>query len=107
VNETTPQDKRRRCKRTKQEVERSSKRICLPIDRELYEHIVDDSGWFRSYVDECRQKYPELFPPTFEQGYKCIGFCEPSKKMPEVKVRRLRTRAVNGRAETYTLRGHR
>jgi hypothetical protein len=101
VDKPTPQDKRRRCKPTKQEVERTSKRICLPIDRELYEHIVEDSGWFRSYVDECRQKYPELFPPTFEQGYKCIGFCEPSKKMPEVKVRRLRTRAVNGRAETY------
>jgi hypothetical protein len=99
VNESTPQGKRRRCKRTKQEVERTSKRICLPIDREVYEHIVDDPKWFRSYVNACRQKYPELFPPTFEQGYKCVGFCEPSKKMPEVKVRRLRTKTVN--RETY------
>jgi hypothetical protein len=101
VDNTTPQDKRRRCKRTKQEVERTSKRICLPIDQELYETIVDDPRWFRSYVDECRQKYPELFPPTFEQGYKCVGYCEPSKKMPELKVRRLRSRAVNGKTETY------
>jgi hypothetical protein len=101
VNESTPQDKRRRCKRTKQEVERTSKRICLPIDREVYEHIVDDPKWFCSYVDACRQKYPELFPATFEQGYRCVGFCEPSKKMPEVKVRRLRTRAVSGKTETY------
>jgi hypothetical protein len=103
VNEPTPQDKRRRCKRTKQEVERISKRICLPIDREVYEQIVDEPKWFRSYVDECRQKYPELFPPTFEQGYKCVGFCEPSKKMAEVKVRRVRTKAVNGQTETYQI----
>jgi hypothetical protein len=109
VDKTTPQEKRRRCQRTKQEVERTSKRICVPIDRELYEHIVDDPKCFRSYVEECRQKYPELFPAAFEQGYpvvsgangKCIGYCEPSKKMPEMKVRRVRTRAVNGRAETY------
>jgi hypothetical protein len=67
----------------------------------VYEHIVDDPQLFRSYVDACRQKYPELFPPTFEQGYKCMGYCEPSKKKPEVKVRRLRTKAVKGKAETY------
>lgn len=81
-----------------------SKRICLPIDREVYERIVDDPQLFRSYVDACRQKYPELFPPTFEQGYKCMGYCEPSKKKPEVKVRRLRTKAVNGKDESYWYR---
>lgn len=99
----TPQDKRRRCDSTKQEVERTSKRICLPIDREVHEQIVTEPKRFRAYVDECRQKYPELFPPTFEQGYKCVGFCEASKKLPELKVRRVRTRAVgeNGQTETY------
>ncbi len=103
MNKPTPQDKGRRCERTKQEVEQRSKRVCLPIAQEVYEKVVSETKWFRSYVDECRQKYPELFPPTFEQGYKCVGFCEPSKKMPEVKVRRVRTRAVNGKAETYQI----
>ncbi len=101
MNRATPQDKRRRCESTKQEVEQRCKRICLPIDREVYEQIVTEPEWFRSYVDECRQKYPELFPPTFAQGYKCVGFCEPSKKMPEVQIRRVRTKAVNGKTETY------
>lgn len=65
--------------------------------------MVEEPKAFRHYLDWCYQRYPELFPESFAQGYKCVGFCELSKKLPEVKVRRVRTKAVNeaGRTETY------
>lgn len=79
------------------------KRLCLPIDRELYEDIVEKPEWFRAYLDEYRAKYPELIPESLSGGYQCIGYCEASKKMPEVKIRRIRTKARNeeGKQETY------
>lgn len=104
MNETTPQAKNRECQKIKQAIQsRESKRICIPIEREMYEQIIEKTEWFRAYLDEYRGKYPELFPESLLGGYQCIGYCEASKKMPEVKLRRVRTKARNeaGKYETY------
>ena len=106
MKQTTPQTKHRKCQKLKQALKpRESKRLCIPIDREVYEGIIDKPQWFRAYLDACQVKYPELFPAIFSGGYKCIGYCEQSKKMPEVKLRRVRTKAKNegGKTETYQI----
>lgn len=86
----TPHVKRRLNDKEKQARSRKSKRICLPIDEALYKEIYEDSKEFRKYVDACRVKHPELFPSQISVGYKCIGYCEQSKKMPEVRIRRIK-----------------
>lgn len=73
----------------KPEVLRESRRICLPIERELYQHMVMDQEAYRSRLDDCIRQYPELFPAGIEQGYKLHGFCEESVKMPELRIRRI------------------
>ncbi len=44
---------------------------------------------FRLYLDDCIRKHAELFPTDIDQGYKLNGFVEPSKKLPEVRIRRI------------------
>ena len=91
VDQKTPQTKNRKSNKEKQEdSKRESKRICLPIDQESYNQIIADKELFRSYVDECIEKHPELFPKSIKQGYKLNGFCDESKKMPEVSIRRIK-----------------
>ena len=70
---------------------------CLgsPISKEVYEEIIEDSSRFRSYLESCWSRYPELKPEGLEKGYNCIGYTEPSKKQPEIKIRRIRSRGVN------------
>jgi len=38
----------------------------------------------------CLLKHPELFPSEMSKGYKCIGYCETSKKMPKIRIRRIK-----------------
>lgn len=104
MKKTTPQKKSRKCKREKQEhAEVKNARICIPVDHEQYEKNIDDAEWFRHYLDDCRMNYPELFPEILAKGYKCVGFCRISKKMPQVPIRRIRSKAKNteGKTETY------
>ena len=68
----------------KPEVSRESRRICLPIDSEVYPQLVNDQEAYRVYLDDCIRRYPELFPVGIEQGYKLHGFCEASAKMGQV-----------------------
>lgn len=72
----------------------------MPIDIELYQAHVEDSTWFRAYLADCRRRYPEGFPAILSQGYKCVGYARVSKKMPEVKLRRIRTKAKNELGKT-------
>ncbi len=68
---------------------RESRRICLPIDPEVYQQMVNDQEAYRAYLDNCIRRYPELFPASIAWGYKFNGFCEESVKMPEVGIRRI------------------
>ena len=90
MEKETSQIKRRINQEEKQVISRKSKRICIPIDEAVYKEICEDPKEFRKYIDLCRVKHPELFPSQMNQGYKCIGYCETSKKMPEVRIRRIK-----------------
>lgn len=43
--------------------------ICLPIDQNLYEAIVDSPELFRQTLDRFYRDMPELFPEAFAHGY--------------------------------------
>ena len=44
--------------------------IILPIGQEEYEHIVPVWQQFRAWVAQQHRLHPEIFPKTFEKGYK-------------------------------------
>jgi hypothetical protein len=43
--------------------------ICLPIDQDLYQQIIDSPQAFRRVLDQAYRNAPELFPQAFAQGY--------------------------------------
>jgi hypothetical protein len=81
--------RQRNCTNSKIEPGKASQRICIPISREEYAEIVEDQRRFRDRLDGLMKDYPELFPAEISQGYQLYGFCRPSVKMPEVRVRRI------------------
>jgi len=95
VKKETPQTKRRINQKEKQLGNKKSKRICIPIDKILYQDICEEPKEFRKYLDMCLLKHPELFPSEITKGYKCIGYCEASKKMPEIRIRRIKLKSEN------------
>jgi hypothetical protein len=48
---------------------RSCSTVCLPIDQDSYQKLVDDPALFRSWLDRAFKDTPELFPEAFAQGY--------------------------------------
>lgn len=43
--------------------------ICLPIEKDEYEAIVENPKEFRQWLDRCFAEMPELFPEGFSGGY--------------------------------------
>ena len=70
-----------------------SKRICLPIARAEYERIVWEPQAFRQWLDPLIGQYPELFPVTMAQGYQLHDILPVSKKLPALRLRRIRVAA--------------
>jgi hypothetical protein len=66
-----------------------SKRICLPIDRAEYARIVLAPPAFRQWLDSRIAQYPELFPAAITQGYRLHDILPVSKKLPDVRLRRI------------------
>jgi hypothetical protein len=79
----------RQCIKTKTEIAKASRRICIPISREEYDAVVNDKQRFRKKLDGFIKMYPELFPPEISQGYQLHGWRRQSVKMPDVKLRRI------------------
>lgn len=96
---------RRQCTKTKPEITNISRRICLPIDRADYDNRITDRQGFREMIDDFVETYPELFPPEIAQGYQLYGFRQQSRKMPDVRLRRicLHERDPEGRLQVYTV----
>jgi hypothetical protein len=69
---------------------RGRQRICLPIERDRYQHLVANPVAFRQFLDQMIESNPVLFPSTIKQGYKLDGFVASSKKMPEIQLRRIK-----------------
>jgi len=76
------------------------KTICLHFaDETYYEHCMSEGNEFRRHLEQCYQKYPELFPAEFERGYTLHGFI--TSKKQGLKTRRIRL-SQNG--EAYQIR---
>ena len=78
---------------------KGAKRICLPLDRVQYTRGVADPAAFRQCVDEMITQYPELFPATITGGYTLDGLLPVSRKMPDVRLRRIRVAAAEASKE--------
>ena len=100
-------DRQRNCSNEKTNANnaKGSKRICIPIDKEEYEQIIDDKNAFRQLLDAHIEQNPELFPLDIGVGYKLHGTLPESKKMPEVTLRRiqLKTKDDNDKAQVFTI----
>src|SRR6266571_3056825 len=80
----------RKCNRSLVTQARQSKRIVIPISREEYAAILEDTSAFKGYLDRLQAQHPELFPTGMEAGYRWYGRYPVSKKMPDVPMRRIR-----------------
>jgi hypothetical protein len=88
-------NRERKCSKEKNSTvySKRSKRICIPIEREEYERILLDKDSFRAYLDMQIAQHPELFPSTISQGYKLHDILPRSKKMPDMRLRRIKVKA--------------
>lgn len=69
---------------------RGAKTIRLPFDEEEYARIIEDRNKFRSKIDACYEKYPELFPEGIKNGYWLHDFTAPSVKQNGLRRRRIK-----------------
>lgn len=69
---------------------KGAKQICIPMEREQYEQIWNDSSTVRQIIDLLIATSPEIFPPSIQKGYQLSGQLPESKKMPGIKLRQIR-----------------
>jgi hypothetical protein len=83
---------------------RANRCILLPIALWDYQQRMADPQAFRRWVDQMITEHAELFPAGIEQGY-TLHDVRSSKKLPEVRLRRicLKTRTGTGEKQTFTL----
>ena len=83
---------------------RGKTRIVIPIGRDAYQEMMSGSIEFRSGLDKIINAYPEIFPNEIQKGYKLHGPLPQSKKMPDVRMRRIRVMSNDGKKEdAYTI----
>ena len=72
---------------------------------EEYKEIMADPKQANIYIKQQMTSHPELFPPAMADGYKLYGWTTSSKKMPEVRLRRIRLQTKNeaGQKLAYTI----
>ena len=66
--------------------------ICLPIDKDHYDQLIDHPARFRHWVDQTFCRCPELFPKDFSQGYRLKD--DRTSARSGVRLRRLRLKAT-------------
>jgi hypothetical protein len=99
-------NRERKCSKEKDNTvySKHSKRICIPSEQEEYERILLDKDVFRAYLDTRIAQYPEIFPSTISQGYKLHDILPPSKKMPDMRLRRIKVKAtLCDKEEVFTI----
>ena len=58
------------------------KTVCLDFVNEgYYQDCMNNSDKFKQHLFELNEKYPELFPKGFSDGWKLNGFTRVSKKL--------------------------
>lgn len=100
---TTPQI--RKYSTAKVEHRQISRRIIIPMDYEAYQIQMSDHKQANLCIATQMEAYPELFPSAMNQGYKLNGWTAVSKKMPEIRLRRIRLLPPDGQSEqiAYTI----
>ncbi|KAF5416974.1 MAG: hypothetical protein C5S48_01405 [Candidatus Methanogaster sp.] len=82
-----------------------SKQICIFIEQKEYNHILGDAKAFRIYLDGVIEQHPKLFPVMIRQGYTFHDILPESKKMPEIRLRRIKVRMKDGNGnDVFTIR---
>lgn len=76
-----------------------SRQIVIPMSRETYDDLWNDSGKVRKMMVEWIAVSPELFPAEIHEGFQLSGFLPASKKMENIRFRQCRIGGV-----AYTLR---
>lgn len=79
----------------REQVTKVNKRVILPIPLQEYNNCAEKDERFRKMVDEMSEMYPELFPSEIEQGYWLHDRLPVSKKLPDVRVRRIKLKQVD------------
>ncbi len=105
MSETVPQ-RDRKCSTEKDmgALSRMSKRVCIPIEQKEYDRILLDPIAFRQFLNPLIAQHPELFPQTIAQGYVFHDILPPSKKMPDVRLRRIQVEQPNHpQGEVFTI----
>ncbi|NJO82450.1 MAG: hypothetical protein HC828_06245 [Blastochloris sp.] len=79
----------RKCSQELKLAAKPSRRIVLPVERTVYQEVVQDANRFRAWVEMNRAQYPELFPEEIAEGYS-LHDIRGSRKLPDVRIRRIR-----------------
>ncbi len=80
------------------------RRVCLPIEQKEYDRILLDPVAFRQFLDSRIAQHPELFPQTIVAGYVFHDILPASKKMPDVRLRRVQVKhPSNPQGEVFTI----
>ncbi len=82
-------------KKTELKFNRGQKRICISVEQDDYQAVIEDSAAFRTMLDKHIIAYPATFPPDITQGYKLNGWVVESKKIPDVRMRRICLHALD------------
>jgi hypothetical protein len=102
MSEAAPQrDRKRSTEKDLGALSKGSKRVCLPIEQKEYDRIFLDPIAFRQLLDPLIAQHPELFPQTIAEGYVFHAILPPSKKMPDVRLRRIQVN--NPQGEVFTI----
>ena len=76
-------------------VAKANPRVILPIEVQTYQDLASKPEQFREWLDKMIALFPELFPQSIEQGYTLHDMLPASSKLPDVRFRRIRLKAVN------------
>ena len=68
---------------------RGAKQIVIPMTRTQYDETWHHPRRIRAFVEESVRSAPELFPAGFDRGYRLHGFGRPSRKLPDLKLRKV------------------
>ncbi len=101
----TPTPQKRNYSTAKVEHRQESRRIVIPMDYETYQIQMSECKQAKICISTQREAHPELFPAEMSEGYKLNGWTPPSKKMPGIRLRRIRLLTMDGQDKNiaYTI----
>lgn len=80
-----------------------TKRLCIPIDQAEYDRILAEPVAFRAYLDAQVAAHPELFPAAIQHGYHLHDILPPSRKLPGLRLRRIKLTASEAAGTVYSV----